>query len=624
MKVGQRQLTIATTFLAAFALCALVLVGGHAFAGEEDTNPSQGNTATTRTNNPDGSTTVTTTTTYSDGSTTTTTTYDKEGHDAGTTRVDKQTKDGETTTTTTTYDGNGHETGKTIERVDKEGNKTIIIIDAATGGVKSSTTVPAEKPKTPPPGKPIDLPPDEYKPFKLGLKYTFTASPGLNTETFTLPSGSKISVNFPDDMSAGDTITGTVRTEVAGEDEKQRARNQSELDKYVLLIGGQPTRATEKMFTRTIPTNINAAEPFLVVLVNGKQAASATCPVGQSPPSAPQNPQLPTCGQTGRNVVVRDHCDGVIAPTDSCSIGGRQLQPLAESPRMRVMQNTSEVAGPTQIKYSEQGREITGPFQNLGVKLTSPNTNLLRGQRTTLEVVALVKGIQQDVSLDLVNDAPSIVSISGGDNQHFTIHPVDVQANGTYQQNFTVTANQAGAWGTTATVSCVGTGGPKAAASPAVAAAHTPIIPVPIPTPMPSPYPAGGTPSPTPTPTPSPSPCCSVSPHTYTVTYLGTLPPPDSENVSIAVGINDSEDTVGRSNGKLAPGAAEPHAFSIYPADAPLVAKNDLGWPTVPAGGDGSIAYGVNASGHVVGNWYIPPAPLAFTYPFWFDGTQDV
>ena len=67
-----------------------------------------------------------------------------------------------------------------------------------------------------------------------------------------------------------------------------------------------------------------------------------------------------------------------------------------------------------------------------------------------------MKGIQQDVSLDLVNDAPSIVSISGGDNQHFTIHPADVQANGTYQQNFTVTANQAGAWGATATVSCVG------------------------------------------------------------------------------------------------------------------------------------------------------------------------
>ncbi len=151
MKLGHRQSMVATTFLVTFALCALALVVEHASAGKSDPNPSQGNTTTTRTNNPDGSTTVTTTTTYKDGSTTTTTNYDKEGHDAGTTRIDKQTKDGETTTTTTTYDGNGHEIGKTIERVDKDGNKTIIVIDPATGGVKSSTTVPAEK-LTPSPG----------------------------------------------------------------------------------------------------------------------------------------------------------------------------------------------------------------------------------------------------------------------------------------------------------------------------------------------------------------------------------------------------------------------------------------------------------------------------------------
>ena len=175
--------------------------------------------------------------------------------------------------------------------MDKDGNKTIIVIDPATGGVKSSTAVPAEKPK-----KPIDLPP--YKPkwkFNIGINYNFESkiSPGLNTETFTLPSGSKISFNLPDDMSAGDTITGTVVTEVAGKDEKQRARNQSELEKIVLQISGQSMPATEKRFTRTIPANANPEEPFLTVIVNGKQVCSATAPIAQNPPPPPQNPQLP-------------------------------------------------------------------------------------------------------------------------------------------------------------------------------------------------------------------------------------------------------------------------------------------------------------------------------------------
>jgi hypothetical protein len=47
------------------------------------------------------------------------------------------------------------------------------------------------------------------------------------------------------------------------------------------------------------------------------------------------------------------------------------------------------------------------------------------------------------------------VTIPGGNNQRFIIHPADVQTNGIYRQSFTVTANSAGAWRATATVSCV-------------------------------------------------------------------------------------------------------------------------------------------------------------------------
>src|SRR5713226_1557851 len=526
MKLTYGKLIIAMFFLTALAFCTgLAFVGGDASARKSDMNPAQSNTTTTRTNNPDGSTTVTTTTTYNDGSVTTTTSYDKEGHDAGTTRVDKQTKDGETTTTTTPYDGNAHEIGKTIDRVDKDGNKTIIIIDPATGGVKSSTTVPAEKPKAPP-----DLPP--YKPkwdWKIEPKYNWTplplsgykfetrTSPGVNSEIITTPHG-KLIVNVPDELYAGDTFTGTVVTEPAGKTEAERARNQAKLNGIVLDIGQQKTSVAEKIFTRTIPANLTREAQSLNVMVKGETVVNAPVPIsGAAPPPPPANVQLPTCGQMGRNVVVRDHCDGIISPTDSCSIGGTQLQPLAESPRMRVMENTSADPGLTKIKYTEQGKEVTGPFQNLGVKLTSPNTNLLRGQKTTLEVVASVQGIQQDVSLDLVNDTPGVVSISGGNNQHFTIHPADVQSDGTYHQNFTVTANQAGAWGATATVSCVGgePGGPSAAGPRATA---TPIVVVALGTPTPTPTPGGHPPPPTPTPTARPSPCAPApTPTTYSV-----------------------------------------------------------------------------------------------------------
>src|SRR5207253_4519297 len=90
--------------------------------------------------------------------------------------------------------------------------------------------------------------PQPFPKIKLGLdyKFDFKRSDGLKTETFTLPSGTKISANFPADLSAGDTFTGTVRSELPGRNERLRARSQAELSKAVLLIGGQPTPATAK------------------------------------------------------------------------------------------------------------------------------------------------------------------------------------------------------------------------------------------------------------------------------------------------------------------------------------------------------------------------------------------
>jgi uncharacterized membrane protein len=484
-----------------------------------------------------------------------------------------------------------------------------------------------------PTASPSPSPSPERSPkFKLDLKYNFkfSTSPGLDTETFTLPTGTKISVNFPDDLSAGDTFTGSVQTEVAGKDEQQRARNQSELDKIVLQIGGQPTRATEKMFTRTIPANLNAGPeampcilrdcPYLVLIVSGKQVGSATVPIANNPPPTPQNTQLPTCGQMGRNVVVTDHCDGIIAPTDSCTVGGVPLRPLAESPRMRVMQNTSQTPGPTQIKYVEQDREVTGLFQNLGVNITSPNTNLLRNQKTTMEVVALVQGIQNDVSLDVVNDTPEIVSISGGNNQHFTIHPSDVQTDGTYHRTFTVTANQAGAWGATATVSCEGGPGGQIAVGPRAAGSPTnpgrPEVIAIVPTPTPSP---GGhaPPTPTPTPHPGPSPCASPPPSTtYSVKDLSTLSESDTAHC-VATGINDGGNVVGAcSPSYFGKSGGAWHAFRTEPG-AVITKEDELALPLGITGGS-SFATAVNGKGHVVGFW--APIGSSDIKAFWHDG----
>lgn len=323
------------------------------------------------------------------------------------------------------------------------------------------TTDPSPTP-TPHPTPPLPPPPPPTWPPKVELKddYGFRSvrSPGLNTHYVSFPNGSKLTLNLPNDLAAGDTFSGTVQTEVTGNDEKQRARNQAELEKAILLIGGQPVRAAQQIFTRTISTQHNPAEPFIVLKVKDKEVikVNLSFPETPTPPSATF--QLPSCGQMGRNIVVMHPGNGIIDPKDSSSIGGTQLQTLAESMRLRVMRNTSEVAGLTEINFSEQGNQVSGPFTNVGVRLTSPVTNLQRGQTTNLDVVVTAPGIQRDLALVLVNNTPGIVTISGGETQRLTLRNADVQADGTFRKSFTVSSNNVGGWGATATVSCVGEG----------------------------------------------------------------------------------------------------------------------------------------------------------------------
>jgi hypothetical protein len=281
------------------------------------------------------------------------------------------------------------------------------------------------------------------------------SSRGLNTHVISFPSGSRYVVNLPEDIAAGDTFSGTVQPELAGTDPKQRARNQAEFDKAQLLIGGQPIRGAENVFTRTIQTEYRFDEPFIVLKVKEKTVVSVKLPIPQTPVLPRATFQLPACGQMGRNIVVMHPGDGIIDGRDSSYLGTAQLQFLAESPRMRVMRNNFEVAGLTEIKYSEQDYQTSGPFMNVGVHLTSPNTNLLKGQTTTLDLVVSAPGLQHDLSLDLTNDTPGIVTLSGGALQHFTIHPADIQVDGTYRKGFTVSSNSVGAWGATAIVTCI-------------------------------------------------------------------------------------------------------------------------------------------------------------------------
>jgi hypothetical protein len=69
------------------------------------------------------------------------------------------------------------------------------------------------------------------------------SSSGLRTVTLATPRGD-IKVSLPDDIRAGDTISGTVVAEPKGKDEKERGSNFDRLEGYFVEIANRSAKVT--------------------------------------------------------------------------------------------------------------------------------------------------------------------------------------------------------------------------------------------------------------------------------------------------------------------------------------------------------------------------------------------
>ncbi|MCM3872060.1 MAG: hypothetical protein ND895_15365 [Pyrinomonadaceae bacterium] len=327
---------------------------------------------------------------------------------------------------------------------------------------------------------------------------------GLHTVRFDTPSG-QLTVTLPDDVRAGDTISGTVIAELKGQTKEERSKNQSELSGLVIEIAGKrvepfsgdPQKERESVIQQTFwiyhvakpeiePAQNSAATsiPLPISLVNsaGEKLAQTTIPGSNSPGSPDGRPEttfnIPPLGQTGRLIVITGPFDGNSSNTtlnaSALRTTGQDSEKsnenvssrfglLAESPRRAVFSSPQNVTGPIQIRVSEGNKETTGTYRNVGVNLTAPKTKLLKGEQTKLTVeVSGLQGIKEPVPLTL--DSRGVITMEGGTNQPLVIQPSKVGADGRYSTTRGITGVQTGDWTATATVVIDST--PRAAPKP--------------------------------------------------------------------------------------------------------------------------------------------------------------
>jgi hypothetical protein len=268
---------------------------------------------------------------------------------------------------------------------------------------------------------------------------------GLHAVTFQLPQGT-IRANFPDDLAAGDTISGTVFSLPAGTTPAQKESNSGELSGYVVDVEQQKTPVSDKTLQWAVPPALGGGTA-VVVLRNpsGDPVARSPIPVGVPAKGAEQDTfELPTTGTAGGFATARGPFDGDLRTT-AVTVGGATAQVVAESPRKIVFRPPTSQRGPSKLEIRKGSLTASAPFRTIGVLLTATSTNLLKGQTATLTVT--VEGLQdltEPADLILLNRSPGVVNVQGGPEQHFVIQPQQVRPDGTYIQTRTLTGITAG------------------------------------------------------------------------------------------------------------------------------------------------------------------------------------
>lgn len=242
-----------------------------------------------------------------------------------------------------------------------------------------------------------------------------------------------IKLKLPNDMRAGETVSGSLVYERQGATD--------ELSGAVVEINGRRYNIRDKLVTFVVPAMTETLGAALKSK-NGTLIAKFNLPHQSSTMISPNNFQLPSLGQQGRNIVVQGPFDGDLSNT-TCTVGGQPVKKLAESGRMSVFESPTTIAGLTEIKLSEGNAEAKGAFRNIGIKLTAGKTKLVKGERTQTTVSVNV-GQNLSDPIDVQISCTGAVDMQGGNLQNIRVEPSQVSSDGTFTKTFLLTGTQAG------------------------------------------------------------------------------------------------------------------------------------------------------------------------------------
>lgn len=275
---------------------------------------------------------------------------------------------------------------------------------------------------------------------------------GLRKTTFTTERG-EVSVYLPNTLKKGDRISGTVMAEPAGKSDRQWEKNKAILNGFVVEVEEAPENKaalTKDFFQWTIPVALTGGVIHYVLKdEKGKTLAIEKMEIAEVDEVILTSDKLavPPAIVEGALVPARSQIfDGDLMNT-RIKTGDRPAFILAESPREAFFVCPEDAIGPQTVMVIEENEVQRTETNVLAIDMTADKINLMRGERSEVTIVVRgLEGISVPVPLNVTNETPEVVSMSGGDEQIIMIQPGQVDKDGMFTHKLMALARQSGAY----------------------------------------------------------------------------------------------------------------------------------------------------------------------------------
>ena len=269
---------------------------------------------------------------------------------------------------------------------------------------------------------------------------------GAGLYTFATPQG-RVNVYLPNDMAAGDTISGIAYAEPQGSNDSERRANADTLNGYVVDVGGTRVHVADHVFRYVVPASASAVQLMLRnaernIGVSNVRLATAAATSSQM--------SIPAFAQAGRPMEVLGPFDGDLTNTQAV-VGGRPSPILAESPRQVVLMSPDAPTGPVSVQVRDGTHNLSTVYNNVSVSLSTPRTTLARGETSQITVqVQGLQGLRTAVPIEL--RASPTITLQGGNEQVIAISPAAINPEGSFMRQIQFRVAAVGPFDVTARV----------------------------------------------------------------------------------------------------------------------------------------------------------------------------